>query len=246
MDRERAEAHLRMLAETELRRAAPHPAGSARVTRVAQALNAVGALEDKTATRIVEDFELALTIRTAGKGSQRDIGRWPPAWLPGPAQASRPHTAPGRVVPLGTVIDVRAGDINGQVSLLSFAQPAARGLLTVIARTCGEHEADAVLSFLGFSGTDDRGNSYRTGLEGNGESPGEWILKLHPDPPRDLRWLDLVTTAGEPATRVVLDGRGSPHCATTWTSGATVLPRPPPAPCPNPGAACSSSSRPGG
>jgi hypothetical protein len=88
MDRELAEAHLRMLAETELRRAAPHPAGSARVTRVAEALNAVGALEDKAATRIVEDFELALTIRTAGQGGQRYLGRRPP---PGcPARADRP------------------------------------------------------------------------------------------------------------------------------------------------------------
>ena len=43
-------------------------------------------------------------------------------------------------------------------------------------------------------------------MDGSGESPGEWILKLNPDPPRDLRWLDLVTTSGEPATRVVLDG----------------------------------------
>jgi hypothetical protein len=126
MDRERAEAHLRMLAETELRRAAPHPAGSARVTRVAQALNAVGALESKTATRIVEDFELALTIRTAGPGGQRDLSRRPPAWLPGPASAPRPHTAPGRVVPLGTVIDVRTGDLSGQVSLLVRAADRPR------------------------------------------------------------------------------------------------------------------------
>ena len=135
MDRERAEAHLRLQAETELRRAEPHPAGSARVTRVAQVLNAVGALEDEVATRIVEDFELALTIRTAGPGGRRHLARWPPAWLPGKARPPRPDTAPGRVVPLGTVIGVRAGEINGQVSLLSFAQPASRGLLTMIART---------------------------------------------------------------------------------------------------------------
>ena len=207
MDRERAEAHLRLQAETELRRAEPHPAGSARVTRIARALNAVGALEDTAATRIVEDFELALTIRTAGQGDRRHLGRWPPAWLPGNARPPRPNTAPGRVVPLGTVIGVRAGEINGQVSLLSFAQPASRGLLTMIARTCGpdEHGADAVFSFLQFSATDDRGNAYALGLSGSGESgPGEWILTLHPDPPRDLRWLDLVTTPGAPATRVVL------------------------------------------
>ena len=94
MDRERAEAHLRLQAKIELRRAEPHPAGSARVTRVAQVLNAVGALEDEVATRIVEDFELALTIRTAGPGGRRHLARWPPAGCPGkpgrPGRTRRP------------------------------------------------------------------------------------------------------------------------------------------------------------
>ena len=70
------------------------------------------------------------------------------------------------------MIGVRAGEINGQVSLLSFAQPASRGLLTMIARTCGpdEHGADGVISFLQFSATDDRGNAYALGLSGNGKA----------------------------------------------------------------------------
>src|SRR5438132_480283 len=81
----------------------------------------------------------------------------------------------------------------------------SRGLLTMIARSCGpgEHDPDVVFSFLDFAATDDQGNRYEMGLHGSGVSgPGEWILRLHPDPPPGLRWLDLSTGAGEPAARV--------------------------------------------
>jgi len=40
---------------------------------------------------------------------------------------------------------------------------------------------------------------------GNGSSPGEWTLRLYPDPPRDLGWLDLSTTPGEPVVRIDLN-----------------------------------------
>ena len=39
---------------------------------------------------------------------------------------------------------------------------------------------------------------------GYGSWLGEWILCLYPDPPRDLSWLDLATTPGEPAVRIDL------------------------------------------
>jgi hypothetical protein len=39
---------------------------------------------------------------------------------------------------------------------------------------------------------------------GYGSWLGEWILCLYPDPPRDLSWLDLTTTPGEPAVRIDL------------------------------------------
>ena len=62
-----------------------------------------------------------------------------------------------------------------------------------------------MFSFLEFIATDDQGNSYGLGLHGSGPAgPGGWILRLHPDPPHDLRWLDLATTPGEPAARIDL------------------------------------------
>jgi hypothetical protein len=39
---------------------------------------------------------------------------------------------------------------------------------------------------------------------GNSSRPGEWTLRLYPDPPHDLSWLDLTTTTGEPPVRIDL------------------------------------------
>lgn len=72
MDPERAQTHLRLLAEAELRHASA-PNGeiavpvtgrnSARLARVAQALIAVGALDAAIAEAILADFDLAITVR---------------------------------------------------------------------------------------------------------------------------------------------------------------------------------------
>jgi hypothetical protein len=63
MDRERAETHLRQVAEAGLR-----SGDGGRVLRVAQALLAVGALDDEVAAQILGDFDLATgtLIRPAG------------------------------------------------------------------------------------------------------------------------------------------------------------------------------------
>ena len=72
MDPERAQTHLRLLAEVELRRAsapdgdiAAPVAGrsSARLARVAQALIAVGVLDATIAEAIMADFDLAIVVR---------------------------------------------------------------------------------------------------------------------------------------------------------------------------------------
>jgi len=211
MDREGAEAHLRLVAEAELRRAGD----GARVTRVAQVLTRVGALDDEAAAQIVGDFVLARGARHADPASRRGLIRGSADRPPRPALAAGPRRAGGPVVPVGQPVPVRAGDASGEVYLLSYAQPASRGLLTMIARTSGPsggRSPDEVFDFLRFSAADDQGNSYGMGLHGSGVSgPGEWILRLHPDPPRGLRWLDLTTTPGEPAARIELVPPGRPE-----------------------------------
>ena len=51
---------------------------------------------------------------------------------------------------------------------------------------------------------DDRGVSYQIGWSG-GHAAGQLLLR--PDPPHQIRWLDLTMAASEPATRIDLDPR---------------------------------------
>jgi hypothetical protein len=75
VDCQRAEAHLRLLAEEELRRPAwAWGERRARVGRVAQLLTAVGALDDEVAERILADFDLALVARQGDAPGRR---AWP-------------------------------------------------------------------------------------------------------------------------------------------------------------------------
>ena len=210
MDRERAEAHLRLLAEAELRPGNTRPADISRVARVAQVLTAVGALDATGVARILADFVLATGVRQDDPASRlaRVLAQAPP--LPRPARSA--PVATGRVVHVEQLIPVRDGEASGEVYLLSYAQRASRGLLTMIARAHGRTGSRAAeISFSPFTATDDQGRSYGMGLHGSGPGgPGGWILRLHPDPPRDLRWLDLTTTPGEPAVRIDMAAAGRP------------------------------------
>ena len=217
MDRERAEAHLRLVAEAALR-----SGDSARVTRVARALTAVGALDGEDAARILDELELARSARQGGAAIQYSFrpGRVPRA--PGPARVPGRRAPAGVVVPAGRPIPVRAEGVSGEVYLLSYAQPACRGLLTMVARA-DSRSGPAEISFLGFTATDDQGTSYGMGLHGSG-GPGGWILRLHPDPPRGLRWLDLTTTPGEPAVRIEVPPGGRPPGPEMTVSSAAASP----------------------
>ena len=82
MDRGRAEAHLRQLAEAELRRARTLPAAlfrqrrdTARLALVAQALLAVGAVDAGTADQIRAGLELAVAVRQPGPVNQASPGQ---------------------------------------------------------------------------------------------------------------------------------------------------------------------------
>jgi hypothetical protein len=84
VDRERAEHHLRLIAETELRHAIAAPAlefslaeltaprrdSAARFTQVAQALITIGAVEREIAETIQFDYNLALTARLSASAQQ--------------------------------------------------------------------------------------------------------------------------------------------------------------------------------
>ena len=82
MDRERAEAYLRQLAEAELRRARTLPTAripgrrdTARLALVAQALVAVGAVDAGMADQIRAGLEVAVAVRRPGQENQASPGQ---------------------------------------------------------------------------------------------------------------------------------------------------------------------------
>ena len=121
MNRERAETHLRLLAEAELRRATTWPADgglldechSARFELVAQALHAVRAFDMGAANEIQAELGVALGVRQPRQGlgglapnAQANLARLmlrPPRPGAGHRQPPSPH-APWRVLPVGQVI----------------------------------------------------------------------------------------------------------------------------------------------
>ena len=67
-----------------------------------------------------------------------------------------------------------------------------------------------------FTAADDQGVSYQIRWRG---VMAQRELQLHPDPPHQIRWLDLATADGEPATRIDLDPQNP-----TPTPRVTVTP----------------------
>jgi hypothetical protein len=221
MNRARAEAFLRLLAEAELRqvargmemlRVSPHIA-YARTLRIAQVLTAVGALDDEIAGQILDDFSSALAIRRLGTGHQRidqlvrfGLGRRRVAGVqPGPAGS---RAAPGRIVPLGQVIVFHGTDVTGELHLLSYARLGLGPQVSVFART--RHHSSwwkpsEPRLFEQFTAVDDRGTSYEVRLRDIGGGAMGWTLMLRPDPRHEPRWLDLTTTPGGPAMRIDLE-----------------------------------------
>jgi hypothetical protein len=233
MNRERAETHLRLLAEAELRRATARPADgglldechSVRLELVAQALHAVRAFDMGAANEIQAELALTLGVR---QPRQRPGGLAPNAQAnlarlmlraPRPSaghhhhQPPSPH-APWRVMPVGQVIRTRAGDVQGELHLLAYAQTAAGARFTAVSywgpgQAPERHRPPpGVLLARQFTTVDDQGTSYQFSAS-LAHLHGEWsgVLDLHPNPPHEIRWLDLSTTPGEPATRIDLNSQ---------------------------------------
>ncbi len=190
MDRERAETHLRLLAEAELRRAMTMPVGnipgrrySARLALVAQALTAVDAVGADVADQIQADAGVAVASR------RRVVARGP-----GPGRIrSAPRRASWWLVPVGQVITIRDGDLRREALVVAYVQSAGSARFIVAEWPFGPYTAAAA---------DDRGVSYQVVWAGE-MAPRELLLR--PGPPHQIRWLDLTAAAGEPATRIDLD-----------------------------------------
>jgi hypothetical protein len=226
MNRERAETYLRQLAEAELRRARTLPAAlvrtrqdTSRLPLAAQALVAVGAVDAATADQIRAGLEVAVAVRQPSQVNQANPGQ---RGLPPDAQmrlAGLMHSPPRaatvalpvsglraghprpaaprpsrRAVPVGQVIRLRDGDVRRELLVVAYVQSADGARFT----TAGW----PFRPFTPFTAADDRGASYQIGFGGE-MRPRELLLR--PDPSHQIRWLDLITAPGEPATRIDLD-----------------------------------------
>ena len=94
-------------------------------------------------------------------------------------------------MPVGTVIRIRDNDVRWELPLVAYVQSAGGARFTVAGRNARRLTA-----------ADDRGACYQVDWRG-GSVASELLLR--PDPPRQIRWLDLTTAPGEPATRIDLD-----------------------------------------
>ena len=243
VDRERAERYLRLIAETELRRtaisapvqefslaelAAPRRSSAARFSQVADALIAVGAVDQDTAATIQFDYDLALAARL--RPSQAGQGRLliPPArrlaarLLAGPVRTQQP--APSRVTPIGMMIPVRFEDIRGELYVMAYAHTPTGARFTVTAWLRGPvfgrpPNPPAVAGAMHkLTATDDKGTAYQLSYRGPGglvEWAGE--LFLNPEPPPDISWLEI--TAGETIRRIEL-GQPTPQPEVTLVPAA--------------------------
>ena len=93
---------------------------------------------------------------------------------------------------MGQVIKIRDGDVRREVLVAAYVQSAGGARFIV---------AEWPFGPVTFTAADDRGVSYQVSWHGE-MAPRELLLR--PDPPHQIRWLDLITAAGEPATHIDL------------------------------------------
>jgi hypothetical protein len=215
-----------------------------RMDRVAQALISVGAVEMSVVEALNDDFGIALEVRPPGESSpvttgaamaHRQIARIrrvtassvpvspaPPGTPPGPPGAPVLH----RIASVGMMLPVSADDQRGELHLLAYSHAGTDARLTAIGRSRTHAFYPGIFRLERLTATDDKGNSYGFAL--NGESDGsEWTgdLTLRPEPPPDIRWLDI--KSGDTTRRIDLEPRSTPADATltrdTHTPGEHYL-----------------------
>ncbi len=239
VDPKRAEAYLRVLAESELRRLASpsrHDPRLARMRLAATALVAAGAIDAETAQRVLADFADAVALRPGLLPEVSGIAS--PYWLartrPHSLARTRPQRAPGpadqgsqlHAVPAGVTLPLlkEHEGWRGEFRLLALVTADSYAALTVAARwvaragrPASRRPSHAPFDQVGV--VDDQGRSYHASLRDRGLEDGrEWWdchLRLTPAPPPGTRWLDISPETGGPQARIGLAGPPTPAGASS-------------------------------
>jgi hypothetical protein len=209
----------------------------ARLTAVGLALTSVHALDDETVEDILADFDLAVSLRQradrprsgppgAGPRPGRLLFAPPGALLrrrlaATPSRAPQPGPAAGqgagggveRLVPVGLTVPYRDEGLSGEMFLMVFAHTASGARFTMVWQTHSRYDPrrdpihPGLLPFDRFTVTDDRGGRYHLDFARSGGPEWAGDLSLRPEPPGDIRWLD-ISAPGGPVVRVELDPGG--------------------------------------
>ncbi len=195
---------------------------------VGHALTAVGALDPVTAEEILTDFRLAVSLRQLhsepgqGSGQAVTVAQWltqgravlrpkqrpaqsPGAGTPGDDAGQDPAGKDGagkdgadRFVPVGLTVPFRAGAVNGELCLMSFAQTGTGARFIAAWQVHApslevqlSHHYPGLIPFDEFTVTDDKGAKYQ--LDHTPGSDLAWpnMIRLTPAPPGNIRWLDV-------------------------------------------------------
>ena len=146
---------------------------------------------------------LASRSRLAALSSQE------PARSPGPGPEPGPG-GPDRLVPVGLTVPYRDEGMSGEMFLMAFAHTGGGARFTMVWQTHSMYDPDhapvhpGMLPFERFTVTDDRGGRYQLDFARSGGPEWTGDVSLSPEPPDDIRWLDISAPDG-PVVRVELD-----------------------------------------
>jgi hypothetical protein len=158
------------------------------------------------------------TVATGGiGGTERTGGLQETGGSKGPDGAD----GPGRFVPLGLTIPFQHWGSSEGLYLMSYAHTAEGARFIVASRAHGRVNLN-MTALASCTVTDDRGGGYQLHFTGTSSGP-EWtaVMSLDPDPPGDLRWLDICPPRGTPV-RVGLDSPPQPGAAGSDGAAAEV------------------------
>jgi hypothetical protein len=147
--------------------------------------------------------------RSQAAGRPRTPSGRPPRTAPAGNQAGNQggdQGGPDRYVSIGLMVLFHDETISGELDLMSYAHTAtgARLVATWQARDPLGPRRHGLPPVEAFTVTDDRGQHYKLVFDTKGRPESTCELSLSPDPPPDIRWLD-ITAPGEQAVRVNLE-----------------------------------------